>query len=277
MIDVVSALSWPDRRFTRHRGDKPDKPRGSRRANWLAVGRGLRMVFCGPGGRGVHSTSHSTSRLLARAREGDLSVAGDLFARHWDRLRRMVELRIDRRLQGRLDPSDVLQEAWTDFSQTLPEYVRNPAAPFYLWLRFLTGRKLRALHRRHLGARMRNAGREVSLEGRGFPPASSVTLANRLLGALSSPSQAAIRRERQAHVRKVLNKLKPLDREVLILRHFEQLTNQETAQVLRIGETAASNRYVRALERLKEGLELMPGGLEPPPAAGPGRGDPPPP
>lgn len=220
----------------------------------------------------MHSTSDSTARLLTRAQQGDLSVAGDLFARHWDRLRRMVELRIDRRLQGRLDPSDVLQEAWADFAQTLPEYVRNPAAPFYLWLRFLTGRKLRALHRRHLGARMRDAGREVSLERRAVPPASSITMAERLLGPLSSPSQAAIRHERQAHVRKILGELKPLDREVLILRHFEQLTNQETAQVLEIGETTASNRYVRALERLREGLERMPGLLDSRSAPEPGPG-----
>src|SRR5947208_1721362 len=104
-----------------------------------------------------------TDALLERLRDGDQEALAALFARHQDRLRRMVRLRLDRRLQGRLDPSDVLQEAFIDVAGRAAEYVANPVMPFYLWVRFLTGQRLLMLHRRHLGARMRNAGQEVAI------------------------------------------------------------------------------------------------------------------
>src|SRR5262245_41587252 len=110
--------------------------------------------------------------LLARAAK-DPAAVGELFALHRDRLRRMIHLRLDHRLQGRLDPSDVLQEAFLEFAQALPSYVQNPNAPFYLWLRCITVRTLHTLHRRHLGTRMRDAGREVSLSQGATPEASS--------------------------------------------------------------------------------------------------------
>jgi RNA polymerase sigma-70 factor (ECF subfamily) len=197
--------------------------------------------------------------LLGRAGAGDSEALGKLFARYRDRLRQMVRLRLDRRLQGRLDPSDVLQEAYVDFAKRLPEYLRNRPGPFYLWLRFLTGQRLIDLHRQHLGAKMRDAGQEVSLYRGALPQASSVSLAAQLLGRLTSASQAAIRAETQIRVQEALNSMDALDREVLTLRHFEMLNNEETAQVLGIKKTAASNRYVRALKRLKELLAGIPG------------------
>src|SRR5262245_7945795 len=115
--------------------------------------------------------------LLDRAAAADHAALGELFGLHRDRLRHMIQLRLDHRLQGRLDPSDVLQEAFLEFAQALPAYVHNPEAPFYLWLRCITGRKLQALHRQHLGTRMRDAGREVSLYRGALPEASSVALA----------------------------------------------------------------------------------------------------
>jgi RNA polymerase sigma-70 factor (ECF subfamily) len=163
----------------------------------------------------------------------------------------MVQVRMDRRLQGRLNPSDVLQEAFLEVSKALAEYLRNPAIPFFLWLRMITGRKLHTLHRHHLGTHARDAGREVSLHQGALPQASSESLAAQLLGRFTSPSQAAVRAELQIRVQEALNSMDPLDREVLALRHFEQLTNSEIAQVLHISEGAASNRFVRALERLK--------------------------
>jgi RNA polymerase sigma-70 factor (ECF subfamily) len=197
--------------------------------------------------------------LLCRADAGDAAAMGELFARYRDRLRQMVKLRLDRRLQGRLDPSDVLQEAYIDLARRLPEYVRNPPGPFYLWLRFLTGQRLIDLHRQHLGAKMRDAGQEVSLYRGALPQASSESLAAQLLGRLTSASRAAIRAETQLRVQKALNSMHPLDREVLTLRHFEMLGNEETAQVLGIKKSAASNRYVRALKRLKDLLAGIPG------------------
>jgi RNA polymerase sigma-70 factor (ECF subfamily) len=200
-----------------------------------------------------------TQDLLQRVRDGDQQAMAELFGRHRERLRRMVRLRLDRRLQGRVDPSDVLQEAYLDVSRRAAEYAANPAMPLYLWLRFLTGQKLLALHRHHLGAQMRDAGCEVSLHRGAIPQASSASLAAQLLGRLTSPTQAAIRAEMQLRLQEVLNTLDPIDREVLVLRHFEELSNNETAEVLGIQKSAASNRYVRALKRLKEILSSIPG------------------
>jgi RNA polymerase sigma-70 factor (ECF subfamily) len=174
----------------------------------------------------------------------------------------MVALRLDQRLQGRLDASDVIQEAYLDASARLPEYLRQPAMPFFLWLRFLTGQKLLELHRRHLGARMRDAGREVSLYRGSLPATSSAALAAQLLGHDTRPSEAAIRAERKIRLQEALNRMGPLDREVLALRHFEHLNNSEAAQVLGLAEAAASKRYVRALKKLKEILAGLPGGVE---------------
>jgi RNA polymerase sigma-70 factor (ECF subfamily) len=205
------------------------------------------------------SDSSETGQLLHRAIAGDPHAPGELFKLYRERLRQMVRLRLDRRLQGRIDPSDVLQEAFLDFARRLPEYAADPSTPFYLWLRFLTGQRLIDLHRQHLGAKMRDARQEVSLYRGALPQASSVSLAAQLLGRLTSASQAAIRVETRIRVQEALNSMEPLDREVLTLRHFELLSNEETAQVLGIKKSAASNRYIRALKRLKELLEGVPG------------------
>ncbi len=203
--------------------------------------------------------SDETERLLRRAEGGDQKALAELFDRHHERLGHMVRLRMDRRLQGRLDPSDVLQEAYLDCSRRLAEYAANPQMSFFLWLRFLTGQRLIDLHRQHLGAKMRDAGQEVSLYRGALPQASSESLAAHLLGRLTSPSRAAIRAETQIRVEEALNSMDPMDREVLSLRHFEMLNNDETAQVLGLKKTAASNRYIRALRRLKEVVAGIPG------------------
>jgi RNA polymerase sigma-70 factor (ECF subfamily) len=197
--------------------------------------------------------------LLARLRAGDQDAVAALFARYRGRLRHMVRLRLDRRLQGRLDPSDVLQEAFLDVARRAADYAAHPDLPVFLWLRLLTAQRLLALHRQHLGAQMRDAGQEVSLYRGGLPMASSVSLAAQLLGRFTSVSEAAVRAELQVRLQTALNSLEPLDREVLALRHFEELSNTETAQVLGIRKSAASNRYVRALKRLKDILSGMPG------------------
>src|ERR1700745_1850306 len=128
----------------------------------------------------MSSDSVESQELFGRAQGGDPQALGELFQRHRDRLHRMVQLRIHSRLQGRLDPSDVLQEAYLEFSRSLKDYLRNPEIPFFLWLRFITGRKLQALHRRHLGTKIRDAGREISLHQGALPQASSQTLAAQL-------------------------------------------------------------------------------------------------
>ncbi len=197
--------------------------------------------------------------LLDRVAANDTAAVGELFAQYRDRLRRMILLRMDDRLRGRLDASDVLQEAFLEFSRALPEYVKNPAAPFYLWLRCITGRQLQELHRQHLATHMRDARREVRLHYEALPEASSVSLAGQLLGKLTTPSQAAVRAELRLRVQEALNSLDPIDREVLALRHYEQLTNREIALVLGISEAAASIRFIRALKRLRDLLPDAPG------------------
>jgi RNA polymerase sigma-70 factor (ECF subfamily) len=174
-----------------------------------------------------------------------------LLAKYHDRLWRMVALRLDQRLQGRVAPSDVLQEAYAEAAAGLADYMRNPTLPFFLWLRLLVGSRLSKLHRHHLGTQMRDAGREVSLYRGALPEASSAALAAQLLGRECRPSEAAVRAELKIRLQEALNSMDPLDREVLSLRHFEQLTTPETARVLGISEGAAGKRYLRALMRLK--------------------------
>ncbi len=180
---------------------------------------------------------------------------GELFAQHRERLRRMVQLRLDRRLNGRVDASDVIQEAYIDATQRFPDYQANPEVSPFVWLRFLTTQKLAQLHRFHLGTQARDAGREVSIDAGGRLEASSAALAAKLAGRFSSPSNAANRAELRQQIQDALNSMEEFDREILALRHFEQLDNNETAQVLDIETQTAYKRYVRAIRRLKDSLD----------------------
>jgi RNA polymerase sigma-70 factor, ECF subfamily len=206
--------------------------------------------------------SVDTVGLIERARAGDRQALNQLFARHRDRLRRMVEMRLHGRLQARVDPSDVIQDAFLEVSARIDDYLRDPKLPLFLWLRLVVGERLATLHRHHLGTQMRDAGREVSLYRDASPAASSAALAAQLLGRHTSPADAAVRAERLLRVQEALNALEPIDREILSLRHFEQLSRSEAAQVLGVAEGAAAKRYIRALKRLKDALAGFPGGLE---------------
>lgn len=207
----------------------------------------------------LHTLAHQTGEdeLLCRIRSGDQTALATMFNLHRSRLEKMVRLRLDSRLQGRIDPADVLQDAFVDAGRRLAEFAHN-AMPLFLWLRFLTSQRLQLLHRQHFG-RTRNAEREVSLYSGALPQADSMSLARQLLGRLTTPSEGAIRIERQLKVQDALNAMDPIDREVLSLRHFEELSNKETAAVLGLQQAAASNRYVRALGRLKEIMSTVPG------------------
>jgi RNA polymerase sigma-70 factor (ECF subfamily) len=196
-------------------------------------------------------------RLVERAVDGDDRAWTELIARHRDRLKRMVAVRIDHRLQGRVDPSDIIQEACLVASKQLARYSANPNLPFYLWLRWIVGRRLIDQQRRHLGAQIRGVDREVGLYQGTFPEAKSEHLAAQLTARLKSPSQEAIRIEQSIALQEAFDTLEPIDREILALRHFEQLSNGEAATVLGIDKSAASKRYVRALRRLKDMLEPL--------------------
>ena len=174
----------------------------------------------------------------------------------------MVELRLDRRLQSRIDASDVIQEAYVEVVRRLGEYLSEPSYPLFLWLRLIVGERLLKLHRHHLGTKMRDAELEVSIYRGAFPAASSAALAAQLLGKHTSPTQAAMRAERMMRLQEALNTLDPMDREVLSLRHFEEMSLVETALSLGFEQSAAAKRYIRALKRLKAVFTTMPGGLE---------------
>jgi RNA polymerase sigma-70 factor, ECF subfamily len=213
---------------------------------------------------GILMTDNSaeTNRLLDRARAGDGVALNELLARHRPRLRRMVDLRLDRRLQARIDASDVIQDAYVEVARRLDEYLSQPSYPLFLWLRLIVGERLLKLHRHHLGTQMRDAGMEVSIYRGALPEASSAALAALLLGKHTSPTQAAVRAERMIRLQEALNTLDAIDREVLSLRHFEELSLAETALSLGIEQSAAAKRYIRALKRLKATLASMPGGLD---------------
>src|SRR5262245_25444759 len=206
--------------------------------------------------------TRTDEELLDAARHGDEGALAVLVERHHDRLERMVRLRMDRRLQARVDPADVVQDAYLAVRDKFPQYAADPRLPFFLWLRLEVGQKLVEVHRFHLGTKMRDAGQEVSLHRGALPQVSSVSLAEHLLGRLTTASRAAMRVELKIRVQEALNSMDPQDREVLILRHFEELSNAETAAVLGIKPSAAVNRYVRALKRLKEVFQGMPESTE---------------
>ena len=193
-----------------------------------------------------------THRLVEQAATGNEHAWSELVARHRDRLKRMVAVRMDHRLRGRIDPSDVIQEACLAASKQIVSYAANPNMPFYLWLRWIAGQRLIDQHRRHMGAQARGVNREVSLYHGAFPEATSEDLAAQFIARINTPSEEAIRIEQRIALQNAFNELEPIDREILALRHFEQLSNGEAAAVLGIDKSAASKRYARALRRLKQ-------------------------
>lgn len=202
-----------------------------------------------------------TEQLLALAAAGDGAAWGSLLTAEQERLIRMVAFRMDLRLRGRIDAADVVQEAFVRASAHRDDFFRAPAMPLFLWLRKIVVNKLFELHRHHLGTQMRDANRDRPLEAPCYPGDSSAALSAHLTAGLTRPSVAAVRGEVKERLAEALDTMDPTDREVLAMRHFEQLTNAEAAEVLGIEERAAAKRYLRALERLKKILSELPGGL----------------
>jgi len=190
--------------------------------------------------------------LEATLRNGDDAALAPLFERLRERLLRMVQFRLDPRLVGRLDAEDVVQEAYLESQKRLQAF-RDDHKPFFVWVRLIVQQTMVDLHRRHLGAKMRSARREV------HAPASGA-ISGFFVGSITSPSRAVMREELRQQIERALDSMDEIDREVLVLRHFEELSNKEAAEVLGIQENAASNRYVRALGRLKGFLTQLGGG-----------------
>jgi RNA polymerase sigma-70 factor, ECF subfamily len=220
----------------------------------LALYNGVLSPFRTPVPTPMPDERDDIPELLDRLQANGQQALGAEFSRHRERLRRMVEFRLDVRLRGRVSASDILQEAYIDALKRLPHFQADPTVPFFIWLRTVTVQRLIDVHRQHLGAKARDAGKEVRLRAGDSIEASSDKMAA-IIGDFTSPSQAAHRAETMVHVREAIDRLDPIDREVLALRHFEELSNQEVAAILGIQNAAASKRYVRALERLKEALD----------------------
>ncbi len=188
-----------------------------------------------------------TRSWLRRLGDGQTEALAELFEHYRPRLDRMVRLRLDRRLVGRVEPPDVLQEAYLDAAKRIQDYLQEPTVTAYIWLRGLTMERLLRLHRRHLAAKCRTVERECTL-----PEASSILLGLELLAKGTNPSKALRREELRRLVQGALEKLNPDDREVILMRHFEEMSNGDVAQVLGLDASAASMRYGRAVFRLKQ-------------------------
>jgi RNA polymerase sigma-70 factor (ECF subfamily) len=198
-----------------------------------------------------------TNQLLERAVNRDQQALPVLLARHGERLRQMIRLRLDRRLRARFTSSTVLQQVAREAALRMDEYLANRSPSFFLWLRQLTGERIQALHQQHLGDAAPTAGQEVALYRGALPEANAASIAGRLLGqrAFSPSAQATM----QIRLQDALNSMDPTDREILSLCNFEDLSNNEAAVVLGLDPGTTSHRYLRALKRLKEILNGIPG------------------
>jgi len=172
---------------------------------------------------------------------------------------RIIDFRLDQRLRARADADDVLQEAFLAASQRLDHYRTGPYTSPFLWLRAILTQTLIDLHRRHVGAQMRALDRELPLDAPQHAQATSTSLAIQLVGSGTSPGEAVARADMMGMMERTIAEMDPIDQEVLALRHFEELSNRETAEVLSIQQKAASIRYVRALRRLRVVLAGMTG------------------
>jgi RNA polymerase sigma-70 factor (ECF subfamily) len=197
--------------------------------------------------------------LVERLRRSDAQALATLFSIYRDRLWRLVNYRLAPGLNGRVDAEDILQDSYLAAAARLKHFQESASSSAFVWLRLIVLQTLTDIHRKHLGAQMRDAYREVALPGGHWAPGTSASLAVQLAANLTSPSQAAIRDETSRQLETAIDSMNPIDREILALRHFEELSNQETAEALGIEEKTASIRYVRAIKRLKDILASLPG------------------
>ncbi len=196
--------------------------------------------------------SIETQQLLDDAKRGERAAVNALLARHREAVRRLIELRLDRAIVQRVDASDVAQEVLLEISKRLKDYLQKPAMPFQLWLRHIAKDHLIDAHRKHHQAQKRGVDREQPLAGAGWADRSSLDLAQQFIDQELTPASAAIRRELEGRLHAALAQMEEDDREMILLRHFEQLPNQEVAAALDLTEAAASMRYLRAIRKLRD-------------------------
>ena len=193
-----------------------------------------------------------TEQLLQGARDGDEGAAGQLLNRHRDALHRMISLRLDRRIQQRVDASDIVQEVMIEANRRLNRYLEDPMMPFHLWLRQMAKDRIIDAHRRHRGSGKRSVDREQRMVVNAGLDRSTMELAAQLCDPEMTPAAAATMQELQRRFRNALDTMEPNDREIVLMRHFEQLSNQDVASTLGLTEPAASMRYLRAIRKLQK-------------------------
>ncbi len=202
--------------------------------------------------------ANETQALLKGVEQADAGAAERLWERHREPLRRMIGLRLDHALGRRVDASDIVQEVMLKANQRLGEYLRNPVMPFHLWLRQMARDHVIDEHRRHRVAECRSLDRERPLAASAFADQSSLDLAAQLRDPNLTPAANALRHELQRRFQTALGQLDEADREIILLRHFEQLSNSEAAEALHLSEPAAGMRHLRALRRLRAVLGESP-------------------
>lgn len=195
------------------------------------------------------------SERASRIEAGDKHALGDLFDQHRERLLHIIRARLDPRLTSRIDEDDVLQEVYLDAAARIHHYTEQHEGSFFVWLRLIAVQTMANLYRRHLKTQRRDAKRDISLHADRAPDSPSRPIAVQLIGHLTSPSGAAIRQESIECLEHAIEELKPVDREVITLRHFELLDNKEVAEILGLTQKAASIRYIRAVKRLKDAMQ----------------------
>ncbi len=211
-------------------------------------------------GSAVPAAQDPDQETMARLRRGGQAALASEFLRHQHRLRRMIEVRLDRRLAGQINPSEILEEAFLEAVSRLDQYLVQPPMPLFLWLRYLTGERILAAHRRLLGQEAEGSvGQTQPGEPSARPKADSASLSIHLAAQLCRTARTPPGQELSARLEQILAQLEPSEREILALRHFEQLTNQEAAEELGISPATASHRYIQALEKLAALLKTLPG------------------
>jgi RNA polymerase sigma-70 factor (ECF subfamily) len=191
-----------------------------------------------------------TQELLTKAGQGEPAAVDQLLARHREPVRRMIDMRLDPAIAARVDASDIVQEVLLEASRRLKDYLRRPDMPFHLWLRHIAKDHIIDAHRRHRQAKRRTVDRERPMRAH-QPDRSSLELVVELVDGEPTPATAAIRQELEKRFQSVMVSLEDDDREIILMRHFEQLSNQEVAAALGLTEAAASMRHLRALRRLR--------------------------
>jgi len=195
--------------------------------------------------------SSQTQELLLQASQGNEAAVNGLLDRHREALKRMIGLRMDQALKRRVDASDVVQDVLVEAHRRLLDYINDPKLPFHLWLRQIAKDRIIDAHRRHRKAARRSVDREQAMTAPEDGEHSAWDWAHQLCDTELTPAAAATWQEMERRFRAALNELEENDREVVLMRHFEQLSNQEVAQALGLSEPAAGMRYLRAIRRLR--------------------------